>query len=78
MGAKIEKYAVVRYRPAVAEPRAACRSRLVELVLRPPAIVPVITVAIKGAVVIKPRRWWILSMWERLLSRACSWGFPFA
>jgi len=42
------------YKPAVVAPSAACKSRFVELVLLPPAKLPVTTVATNGTVVIKP------------------------
>ena len=41
-----------------------CSSRL------PAALLDEMKVAIKGATVINPRRWWILSMCERLSNRA--------
>ena len=47
----------MKYKPAVTEPRVACRSLDVELVSLPPAKPPVKSVAIKGTVVINPIRW---------------------
>ena len=55
-GAKIEKYAVVKYSPAVVVPRATCTFLPVELVALPPARLPVSKVATSGAVVISPSR----------------------
>jgi hypothetical protein len=42
--------------PTVSEPKAACRPRDAELVLRPPAPPELISVATSGAAVIKPNR----------------------
>ena len=70
------KYAVVKYKSAVADPRTMCTVRSVLLVCLPPAPIEVTTVAIKGAAVISPSRWWIFSMCVRLSSNACSLALP--
>ena len=72
MGANTAKYAVVKYSAAVVEPKATCRSRVLELVCLPPAPNPVMMVATKGPAVISPIFWWVFSMRVRLSSRACS------
>jgi hypothetical protein len=59
------------YRSPVTAPRARCTSRVVVLVLLPPAFTEVISVASRGTVVINPKRWCIFSMWVRLSSKAC-------
>jgi hypothetical protein len=56
LGARMAKYAVVKYRSPVAAPRAKCAQRSLELVLLPPAPNPVATVTIMGTAVIKPSR----------------------
>ena len=53
-----------------------CTVRSVLLVFFPPALIEVASVAIKGAAVIKPMRWWIFIMWVRLSSRACCLALP--
>jgi hypothetical protein len=57
LGAKIEKYAVVKYIPAVTDPSAACSSRPEALLFRPAAPFDVMMVASNGAAVINPSRW---------------------
>src|SRR5215831_14241295 len=58
-------------------PRAAWTSRPVaEVVWRSAAELATINVAMRGAVVMIPSRWWVLSIWERLSSLACSAALP--